>query len=1591
MKQNTLINELSAIRKQMGLPLNDNYDTLINEILTPYLILEGPELKGAVSRVIKIVFPSLAEKTDEIIDAALKDCNVTLPGGNNQPIKSLDDLADWAQSSKAKVNNSETDEAYIKRTLESKTSDPVTELKRQIKTSLNRMDMSSTVDEIKTNKGKINTSTSKSGVKFIPGVPDKITVNGITYDVKAPNIEVSTVDDIIEHLEVNFLGKEVGTTDEKWVSNPSWVDKNISSRDVNGLDSIISSIETNKKIFSDGCDTITKKVDEMRGEKPNIKIVTTDNTGVITAEGDKYKYKVQKNATTGEDKLVKSLKEKIKWEVMGEDETKTVTERYPKNIIKIEKITADQAEALKTSINTLKVKGEEIFDRSKTLYENAKKNEESVASSEKITAEKEGGIFDLEEKLVILRGAGDNEDHMLDTNGKWWKGDSRTNTWTIIDDLDEIERIKTTHAEELRNHFVNQKNQLIKCMIDNAKSESLGVTGRGVSEWFSRFFRSFPLFNWSIFKGPTQEAVRFWKNNKRMIARSGNLLDPLKEIYSESSGRYSFAEVKLRLEYLMNEMQEVIKRAGSQTVKNGDNKISDNTTKRLNDLFMEMQDIASNRKFAGDVEGIKGGVKDIADNSRIINTTEGLEFVELKTIADSFEEALKLAKENKVQGADQLYEYWTKGITEGGYNKINMMGEFLETLDKKDMSSKRPGWTLDKELRDSLLPYLKEYGKEGRAKRASAKLAREIEKKQSLKKTSENGTTPFAQESEVITEAAGWIKGLKSTAKFIKVTAIDVVLKGLYNQFRYAHFTSIDEINRITTIYGPNKGRIVIAIREMITHVVIDALISALYSFALVLDLVIGVFNTGGWDGDRPGHRALLTAMGYADDLVPQKAEWWKAEKEKFSEWYTSDYGTIMWSFFDNPVNLKSLLPIGIISNFYNLIEWPMGTADDNPDFFTVKPEYGWYESEVDEAIILTAGMVKDLYDSTGSGDSNEQLQIAEAFKSKLEEKTASWKKTGSEFGMEKLNDILNNEKNIKDGIDKVVEGGSIDNFPKELGDNLKLYNKFKKIIALERYPEPEPKTDVARTESDVANLKKSWEKWYSDHSKNVGITDLKGKFWRIDKGTSLVGSPIEWFDGKNNGTIINNGGFSQQSDYFIKNPDDKKLYNLRLVGEFFSNADIEKIYAFQTRGSMAEISEDQFNTLKATYDSDRKQLVYNITTLQSFIKKSCGSGSIYTVSCHKWNTRLSGGTVMEGGVVKDYGKGYIKHLTKMDSDFKTAKETYEKNKKSIPTRVPENKSLSYSNIINEYLSLNNIHQPKMRNLKSKLIESKRFDQDDYKHWKDTFTFQAVDEKNPGKYKDVKLNMDDVMDRIPHYRKKYDEDDSFVRAVVDTHENVVRLMFTKDLANIREWYTPTGFAMILQQIREGRGEMEIWSVARPASGNWFLVKGDFTPKELTGMDLEKNEPADKEPKKRENSLETLKKKELTSAQGLKNDERSGFNELPKILKQKLKEKFNNGWTTEEPPKKLQPYYTNSEISSVFGDNIKIYKLNASEDFFNLMTSSSEGLPIKRGFCRSIQLSKNNENLTDEHMVTIKHILNVCKNKFNGMLGISNIQ
>jgi hypothetical protein len=241
--------------------------------------------------------------------------------------------------------------------------------------------------------------------------------------------------------------------------------------------------------------------------------------------------------------------------------------------------------------------------------------------------------------------------------------------------------------------------------------------------------------------------------------------------------------------------------------------------------------------------------------------------------------------------------------------------------------------------------------------------------------------------------------------------------------------------------------------------------------------------------------------------------------------------------------------------------------------------------------------------------------------------------------------------------------------------------------------------------------------------------------------------------------------------------------------------------------------------------------------------------------------------------------------------------------------------------------------------------------------------------------------MDDVMDRINHYRKKYDEDDAFVRAVIDTHDDVVKIMFTKDLANIHESVTLRGLALVLRTIKESRGEMEIWSVARPANGNWFLVKGDYTPKQMVTMDLQKNEPRNKETKVVTRAEDDLKKKEISAIQKLKNDEKSGLEELPIKVREKVKEKISRGWTTEVPFETFDVYYKKSEINSAFNEKIKIYKLIPSNEFFNSLIKNSSRIRTKRGFCKSIANITNEFKMTESQQKIADHILNTCNRMY----------
>jgi hypothetical protein len=243
------------------------------------------------------------------------------------------------------------------------------------------------------------------------------------------------------------------------------------------------------------------------------------------------------------------------------------------------------------------------------------------------------------------------------------------------------------------------------------------------------------------------------------------------------------------------------------------------------------------------------------------------------------------------------------------------------------------------------------------------------------------------------------------------------------------------------------------------------------------------------------------------------------------------------------------------------------------------------------------------------------------------------------------------------------------------------------------------------------------------------------------------------------------------------------------------------------------------------------------------------------------------------------------------------------------------------------------------------------------------------------------------MDRIDHYRKKYDEDDAFVRSVIDTHDNVVRIMFTKDLAHLTENIELVGLATMLRALRESRGEMEIWSVARPADGNWFLVRGSFNKRELANMDLHKTEPRDKKKKKTENPVTGLKKKEESAISKLNQNEKEGLDELPIKVKQKVKEKLAKGWTTEKPFPFFSDFYEESEINSVFNDKIKIYKLKATHEFFESLKDNSSRIQLRRGFCKSLVKSKNDSDITSEQEKYVNHFVRKCNQKFDGKYGL----
>jgi hypothetical protein len=199
------------------------------------------------------------------------------------------------------------------------------------------------------------------------------------------------------------------------------------------------------------------------------------------------------------------------------------------------------------------------------------------------------------------------------------------------------------------------------------------------------------------------------------------------------------------------------------------------------------------------------------------------------------------------------------------------------------------------------------------------------------------------------------------------------------------------------------------------------------------------------------------------------------------------------------------------------------------------------------------------------------------------------------------------------------------------------------------------------------------------------------------------------------------------------------------------------------------------------------------------------------------------------------------------------------------------------------------------------------------------------------------------------------------------------------LAHLTEGVIVEGLLGVLSTIRESK-ELVTWTVKHYKDGNWELVKGNFNKKELLNVGKTKRE-RDERQKESDNPAEGLKKKEQESIMILSRDEKEGLNGLPTKVKQKVKEKLRQGWTTEKPFDFLNTYYTESEINSVFNDKIKIYKLKPSAEFFRTLAKNSSKITVKKGFCKSVKNAKGEYDLSEKEKNTLNHFISKCETKF----------
>ena len=282
-----------------------------------------------------------------------------------------------------------------------------------------------------------------------------------------------------------------------------------------------------------------------------------------------------------------------------------------------------------------------------------------------------------------------------------------------------------------------------------------------------------------------------------------------------------------------------------------------------------------------------------------------------------------------------------------------------------------------------------------------------------------------------------------------------------------------------------------------------------------------------------------------------------------------------------------------------------------------------------------------------------------------------------------------------------------------------------------------------------------------------------------------------------------------------------------------------------------------------------------------------------------------------------------------------------------------------------------------------------------YEKWGGIFRFKTEDDK------EQKIIFDsELISAIEKWKKVgFDEDDSFVRAVIELYPKIRYILFIKGEAQLKESIEIKGLSAL---IVEQEGTYETWTVMRAPDGIDFkLRKGRIVkqpgslPGKPTTTPQQTPEQKPTQPAKPEG--EELLKKEQQAVEKASVDEKEGDKMFTTIQQRYINQYNQENWTTEKPLENLTAYTENINLKEkhpdVFNENLFMFRAltntpEAIKDWAeNVGETAITDQKVTRGGCRTnikvyYDLMEKNIAIGEEKLENLAQLVMKCQDQID---------